>query len=198
MSHKDVSVLAITDLETTGLDLSHDYVLEVATILVTMDLVEIARFERVIEISDAGMQRMRLNELVVRMHSKSGLLGEVLLTDNTIESVEADWMTFLFNAVPESTKIAVAGSGVGHFDLGWIQQEFPRVHERVVYFPYDIGDFRRITDMFNHGKSVIPPVEESFVDGIKVHRAMADAQAHYEEFMAYRDWFVRSGLETTV
>lgn len=186
----DVKYLAITDIETTGLDLVNDAVLEVATILVDMDLNEISRFEAVIRANDYALERLRANEYVLRMHQKSGLLADAMLSTNERQAVKDDWERFLYTRVDSlSDKIALAGSGVGHFDMQWIQRYFPEVAKRFVYFPYDIGDFRRITTWWNDDKSVIPPVEESFVDGVKVHRAMADAQAHYEEFKRYRQWF---------
>lgn len=195
----DVKYLAITDIETTGLDVDNDVVLEVATILVDMDLNEISRFQAVLRASDEALGRLRLNEYVLRMHQKSGLLADAMLSDQSLSEVESEWERFLYTkTVMLDSKIALAGSGVGHFDMQWIRKHFPDVSHRFVYYPYDIGDFRRITTWWNGGQSVIPPVEESFVDGIKVHRAMADAQAHYEEFKRYRQWFNRPSMNTVL
>lgn len=190
MSSDLVKYLAITDLETTGLDLDADPVVEVATILVDMELNEVGRFERVIRLTDYGLSQIRRNEFVLKMHEKSGLLSDALLSENKMADVQTDWKRFLYMSVENADdQIAVAGSGVGHFDFERIKRYFPEVAKQLVYYPYDIGDFRRMTTWWNGGESVIPPIEESFVEGVKAHRAMADAQAHYEEFKAYRAWF---------
>lgn len=193
----DPLVLGITDIETTGLDLEGDFILEVAIILTDLDFNVLSEFHMVIDLANSSPAWKRLadNKVTSEMHAKSGLTtvlkGKKYAGDRaTLAEVERFAVTWLkANGVGKGT-IGFAGSGIARFDMSLMAVQMPELFEYFHYRPYDITVYRNLTKFFL-GDYGIDPVEASFKDGTKAHRALADAWAHLEEFKAYKHWIRR-------
>lgn len=184
-------LLAFTDIETTGLDPLKREVLEVAVRITTKDLTILGEYQAVLKLTSDGLRQIQNNEHVLKMHSSNGLITDAAAATKTLGQVDREVRAFLLTFLNGGAgkTISMAGSGTERFDLPWIQEHLPESASLLTYYTYDIGVFRRITALFNDDFSIIPPVEASYLDGVKAHRAMADVIAHYEEFQSFRNWF---------
>jgi oligoribonuclease len=182
--------LGFTDLETTGLDIDADFILEIGIVLTDLEFNVVQDFNRVILMSSTAMDRLEGDKFVTNMHERSGLLkilldgkGEVNLY--AAETKVVSWLTKLG---VRHGDIAMGGSGIARFDMPWIEKHMPRLFQFFHYRPLDITVFRNLIKLFI-GNTGIDPVAASFQDGVKAHRALPDAYAHLEETVAYREWF---------
>lgn len=181
------------DFETDGLPDGNDFgvvnVLEAAVIVTDFALNPEAGYEEVIKMTRAGADRIMKNDYVKRMHSESGLLqASARESEFTLAEVEQNIIEVLKETTLDKGDFMIAGSGVAAFDFPLIKQKMPELASWLAYFPMDIGVLRRTVKVLA-GKDLVAPVKESFEDGIKAHRALADVQAHIKEAESFRDYF---------
>ena len=165
------------DLETTGSD-DDDKIIEVGAILTDRDLNEISYFESVISPKDALEQeesyiRMAKNDIVLNMHTNSGLMYDFLagqgLPIDEAEDAMLDWLSE--NGAKDSQHIPLAGSGVGHFDRKYIRRYWPRLDKKLTYWVYDVGVLRRVFELAGL----------EWISEQKTHRALDDITFHLDE-----------------
>lgn len=181
------------DVETDGLPDGNDFgvvnVLEVAVIVTDFALNPEAGYEEVIKLTRAGADRIMKNDYVKKMHADSGLLqASARESEFTLAEVEKNIIEVLKETTLDKGDFMIAGSGVAAFDFPLIKQKMPELASWLAYFPMDIGVLRRTVKVLA-GKDLVAPVKESFEDGIKAHRALADVQAHIKEAESFRDFF---------
>ena len=132
------------DIETTGLG-SHDYILEVATMLTRMtpDFEELDAFETVI-LNYVSLHNM--SEYALNTHARNGLLDEIV-AGHGMPLVKAE--RTILNMIDQHTKglVVLAGSGVSHFDHQFIRTRMPGLHERLTYYDLDIGCVNRLAKL---------------------------------------------------
>lgn len=183
--------LAVIDLETTGSDEHEGSLLEVGLIIVDQHLRELWRASWLVEPNIVHVATMP--EAVRRMHVENGLLAE-------IDHHRAQWLAGrypdtivdtpgnvdgqLAHVLDQHTvdgKIALAGSGVAHFDSRWLRTHLPESSKRLTYWAHDVGSVRRfLRDLVGLAIDFEP-------HEIKSHRALDDAEQHLDEMRYYRD-----------
>ncbi|MFM7124922.1 MAG: oligoribonuclease, partial [Actinomycetes bacterium] len=100
------------DLEMTGLEPETDVIVEIATLITDDDLNIIAEGpDLVIHQSDDVLARM--NQIVVDMHTKSGLLEAIKSSSITLEEAGAATLDFIRQHVPEARTIPLCGNSIG-------------------------------------------------------------------------------------
>jgi len=168
------------DLETTGSDEAHDCIIEVGCVLTTHDLIELGEFTSIVKPEALGLGRMLQNPIVRAMHEKNGLLSEVLeVTDDHLpHKVTQRLLEWLVASGGEQSKVALAGSGVGHFDIRFIRRYMPQLASFLRYWVIDIGSIRRAHDMWV-GTTI------SVENDNKTHRALDDVHCHVAEARAF-------------
>lgn len=194
---KYAQALFWTDFETTGLptgnDFSNTQILEVAVIVTNFDLEPLVGYKEVVKLTKEGADRLRGEEFVLNMHKKSGLLQESAKVATATEAqVEAEIIKMLKEQTSfEPGEFMIAGSGVALFDFPLIKDRMPQLSKWLAYYPFDIGVQRRVAQILGKGRNFINPVNKSFQDGVKTHRAWDDVTAHLEEgkrwMQFYRD-----------
>jgi oligoribonuclease len=186
------------DLETTGSSCDKgDEIIEVGCVLTTSDMEELGEFSSVVKPGPHALGRMMQNTIVREMHTKNGLLAEVLNADDSlkINKVTDDLLSWMMKAwLGRPMRLAVtgrgspliqpgtlilAGSGVGHFDRKFIDKYMPQLSKMLRYWCIDIGTIRRAHDMWV-GTTV------SVENDNKTHRAIDDAYCHLREARAFR------------
>lgn len=178
-------VILFLDLEMTG-NTDDDEVVEVGLVLTTREFDVIDDWERIIAPSDWGMQRIRSNSVVNDMHTKSGLLAELVAIPPRYSSgppvlfgVDEEICTWLDKASGTKTEhIPFAGSGVCHFDRKFIHRDFPLFDKRLTYWPYDVGVLRRSWQLAGLPTATRPA-------DLVGHRALHDAYAAVSEYREY-------------
>lgn len=189
MGRPTTNALLWCDFETTGLDPAFDPILEVGCILTDLDLNPLAGYQEVIKPDREVIERLRGNDVVLNMHKESGLIHDMRTATATLQDAEAGICDMLKEQTAfDIGEVSLAGSGVASFDRLLIRYQMKDLEKWLTYYSYDIGVFRRLATLFNHGQPVVAPVRESFQDGFKAHRALADAKAHLAEAQRYREW----------
>jgi len=166
------------DLETTGLDLAQDRILEVGAILTDSDLREIASYHDVLHWPRETLDALITSDYVHEMHTDNGLLADCTAEAATLPDVTSGLLQLL-NYVPDRRPITLAGSGVSHFDLLWLRKWLPRVAEALTYYTVDIGVVRR----YMRNVVGLPEPDREPLP----HRALQDARLHLAEARTYRD-----------
>lgn len=206
----DVETLVWLDLETTTSSVTeaHACILEVAAFTTDMNLRPLgASFKNVInpglsvkrtfineydlpdkysvaEATDLVWKRM--DPFVQNMHTVNGLWSEAVHSGASMLTADDAFSSWLHQA-GDGEKVAIAGSGVSHFDLPWIKRFFPISAGYFEYYTYDVGNIRRfLRDLAGVDVTFADTAGVSGGDA-KVHRAMDDALAHHAEARAYLD-----------
>lgn len=176
--------LAWIDLETTGADEQTGSILEIGCIVTDDQLRPLDRFETLVHPAPRHLDAM--SDTVREMHTASGLLDELEearanpadghylgpdVADAKLRSVLGRWTV--------RGQIALAGSGVGHFDSRWIRRHLPITSTVLTYWTYDVGVVRR----WLYTLVGCEPAPYT----TKPHRAMADIADHLQEAVRYRD-----------
>jgi oligoribonuclease len=189
MGKPTTNALLWVDIESTGLDPVFDSILEVGAILTDLDLVPISGYHEVIKPDRMAIERLRgAHDVVLSMHKESGLIKDMRTATVSLAEAEAELVRMVTATAFDYNEISLAGSGVAHFDRRVITHQMKDLDKWLTYYSYDIGVFRRMATLFNHGQQVIPPVRESYMEGFKAHRAWADVSAHLAEAKKFKDW----------
>jgi len=163
------------DLETTGADeLAGDEIVEIACVLTTVDLNEVAAFAVTIHPSAVALARLMELPPVREMHEQNGLLAELLTTDTSLAQASRDLVAFLEANGAKPGETILAGSGVTHFDSRFIRYYLPDLNAFLRHWMIDIGVARRMHEMW---VGELP----STVNELKTHRALDDVYCHLEE-----------------
>lgn len=172
---------AFVDLETTGTDEDRDFILEVGVVITDLDLNELDRDSwTVSHPRESGWaQRLDANPHVHRMHTDNGLLEDVKKDGRPVDQVEGG-LAGLLGYYADGGRVALAGSGVGHFDSRFIRRHLPNVARLLTYWTIDVGVIRRTLHYCNAGH-LVPDAPE------KSHRALDDALHHLREARHYFD-----------
>jgi oligoribonuclease len=179
--------LAWIDLETTGSHISSE-ILEVG-LAITDATPELGILDQqswtVYPAEDAKL--LSMDEVVTNMHIKSGLLGDLLTMKYPKFSIkQADRAVWeALKPYLENGKIPLAGSGVAHFDMRFIEKYMPETFRVLNYAPYDVGSMRRWFRLAG--------IQNDIDDG-KTHRALDDVLTHAKEAREYMR-FLRKGDE---
>lgn len=187
MSGIEPRALLVADLETTGLDIDDDDIIEFAGILTTLHLDELSRFETLVQPTVHGMTRLNSNTYVREMHTTNGLLTDLAaLIPRTLEHTPfwvaqriVDWLEAQGFYPGE---VVLAGSGVSHFDQPKIRRDMRPLADFLAYYTVDVGGMRR-TFRWWTGDDLTSVNED------KTHRAMDDAECHVSELRQFRHLF---------
>lgn len=185
------------DFETTGLptygggvvDYSKVHVLEIAIVITDFDLNPQVGYEAVIKMTPEAASELRSNEYVKSMHTDNGLIREsVREATLTLTEAEDEILDMLKTKTTfEKGEFMIAGSGVAAFDHPLIKAKMPRLAEWFVYYPFDTGIERRVSEKLA-GRPLINNAALSY-NGANLHRAMGDVQWALREATAYQAWY---------
>lgn len=166
------------DLEMTGLDPTTDEICEVACIVTEGDLTEIdSGISLVVKPSDRPLANM--DEVVVRMHTESGLIDEIP-NGITLAEAEQQVLDYVRQHVPEARKAPLAGSSV-HVDRGFMVGQMPELDQ---YLHYRIVDVSTIKELVRRW---FPRVYFATPEKKGNHRALGDIRESIAELRYYRD-----------
>jgi oligoribonuclease len=173
--------LAWIDLETTGSNEVEDDIIEVGLVVTDEYLNHREKRTWTVYPQRAG-RLLDMDDVVVDMHTKSGLLADILkmkaTPGNVISSVDISVSRALKPYVIDG-KIPLAGSGVSHFDMRFIKRYMPETAALLTFAPYDIGSVRRFLRLAG---VEIP-------DANLTHRALDDVEDHIAEARNYISGF---------
>lgn len=182
-----VDFLLVLDFESTSVDPQTCRVLEVAATLVSfpgLDLID--SYTAVIDhAAPDHLAAAKADPIVGPMHTANGLFDDIDAGRGIfLHEAEAAILSVLDRHGSGAKNVALAGSGVAHFDLQVIAARMPALHTRLAYWTLDIGPIRRAIAAW-------VPTEHRPADtnATKSHRAADDVACHLADLITYRDFF---------
>ena len=136
-----------------------------------------AGFDVVIKPPPEAVESM--DEVVVSMHTESGLLAE-LDSGITMEEAEQRVLDYLATYVPEARKAPLCGSSV-YVDRGFLARDMPRVDSYLHYRVLDVSSFKEVIRRW------YPKVYWNAPPKTGNHRALADIRESIKELRYYRE-----------
>lgn len=188
MSADDLDHILWIDLETTGTDENEDEddILEVGVILTEGFNLTVLEERAYVVHSDLAVGVIAgegaippIDPFVVDMHHKNGLWKDSDEQGRPVKEVE-QLLIEMLDLHGVGSKVALGGSGVGHFDRRFIAAKMPRLAERLTFWPLDVGVLRRFFRHCHAGDGW--PSQEA-----KTHRALDDIQLHLREYRFARE-----------
>jgi oligoribonuclease len=167
------------DLEMTGLDHDNDVIVEIATIVTDDDLNIIAEGpDLVVHADDEALGRM--NEVVVNMHTSSGLLEKIKASTITLEEAGAQTLAFIREHVPEPRTVPLCGNSIGT-DRRFLAKWLPEIEEHLHYRSVDVSSVKELA------KRWYPSAVNKAPGKHGTHRALDDIRESIAELRYYRE-----------
>lgn len=166
------------DCEMTGLDLTHDVLIEVAALVTDGQLNVLGEgIDVVIKPSDAALEQM--GDFVREMHEKSGLLP--LLADGVdVETAEQQVLAYIREHVPNARSAPLAGNTIGT-DRSFLARDMPTLEQHVHYRNVDVSSIKELARRWFPRAYYNTPAKSGN------HRALADIRESIEELRYYRE-----------
>jgi oligoribonuclease len=172
-------VLVWMDLEMTGLEPETDVIVEIATLITDDDLNIIAEGpDLVIHQSDEVLARM--NQVVIDMHTKSGLLEAIKSSTITLEEAGAATLEFIRQHIPEARTIPLCGNSIGT-DRRFLAKYLPEIENYLHYRSVDVSTIKELARRW------YPKLGSDRPNKGGTHRALDDIRASVNELAFYRE-----------
>jgi len=171
----DKDRLVWLDMEMTGLDPLRDVPLQMAVIITSSELEELASVEVTIWASEAAIAGM---EPIPRdMHIANGLLNEVRKSPYSVADSEKKVMELLAKWVPYREGI-LCGNSI-HQDRRFLQRYFPVIDGYLHYRMVDVSSIKELAKRW-YGQDAM------YSKGKGTHTALSDVRESIEELKHYR------------
>ena len=166
------------DLEMTGLDPGKDVIVEIATLMTDDELNVVAEGpDLVIHQDPAALANM--DEFVVNMHTKSGLLTAIAASTVTLEEAGAQTLAFIKQHAPTAGVVPLCGNSIGT-DRRFLAAYLPEIENWLHYRCVDVSSIKELV------KRWYPDLRESRSKKESMHRSLDDITASIEELRFYR------------
>jgi oligoribonuclease len=167
------------DLEMTGLDPARHVIVEIATLVTDDDLNIIEEGpDLVIHQDDAALAEM--DEFVVDMHTRSGLLDEIRSSTMSLAEAGAKTLEFIKKHVTESRRVPLCGNSIG-MDRRFLAAYLPEIEEYLHYRSVDVSTVKELV------KRWYPGLNSSRPRKVGAHRALDDVVESIAEMKFYRE-----------
>lgn len=172
-------MLVWMDLEMTGLDHTSDVIVEIAT-LITDDELNIVAEGPDLVVHATDEQLAVMDPFVVNMHTKSGLLDQIIASTITLEEAGARTLAFIKEHVPEERSVPLCGNSIGT-DRRFLANYLPDIENYLHYRSVDVSSVKELA------KRWYPGLDEQRERGQGNHRALDDIRESVKELAFYRE-----------
>lgn len=174
-------MFAFVDVETTGLDLSMDFLLEVGLVITDDNLNIVESFSTPIWSMASIIRRAEENEIVREMHTANGLLAACRdrEDDNVLELWRAQ--NILMGIMAKYPETPMCGSSV-HFDRAMLQRWMPALEEMFHYRNIDVSTMKELAERWWPNIALSRPADR------KLHRVIPDIEDSIAELYYYREY----------
>ncbi len=167
------------DLEMTGLEPGRHVIVEIATLLTDDNLELIAEGpDLVINVPNEALAEM--DDVVVQMHTRSGLLTAIAASTITLAEATEQTMTFLQAHITEAKSVPLCGNSIGT-DRRFLAQFMPEIDEFLHYRSVDVSSVKELTRRW------YPETYKKLPRKGGGHRALDDIRESIAELRFYRD-----------
>ena len=167
------------DLEMTGLDHTNDVIVEIATLITDDDLELIAEGPDLV-IHQPPEVLAAMKEIVVEMHTKSGLLTAIADSTTTLADAGAQTLAFLKEHIPAERTVPLCGNSIGT-DRRFLAAYLPDIEEFLHYRSVDVSTIKEL------GKRWNPAALKGQPRKAEGHRALDDIRESVAELRYYRE-----------
>lgn len=167
------------DLEMTGLDPKKHVIVEIAT-LVTDDDLNIIEEGPDLVIRATQEQLDQMDNVVVQMHNRSGLIAEMAFSEITQEQAEAETLAFIRRHVPKERMAPLCGNSIGT-DRRFLAEYMPQIENWLHYRSIDVSSIKELARRW------YPEELKAAPSKAMGHRAMDDIKESLAELAYYRD-----------
>ena len=158
------------DCEMTGLDLSVDYILEIACILTDQNLRVLSEYRGVVFQDERVLSAM--NQWCQNTHNRTGLVELVKKSKKTEIDIQAEILQMILPYSDDT--IYMAGNSV-YMDFNFIKIHMPKIIEKIHYRLFDVSTLKILAEK----KNIIPFIKK------KNHCALDDIKESIEELKYY-------------
>ena len=113
------------------------------------------------------------------MHTKSGLLPEIIASTITVEEAQAQTLEFLKPHIREPGSVPLCGNSIGT-DRRFLQEYMPELEAYFHYRNVDVSTIKELARRWN------PAVLDAMAEKETTHRALDDISESIEELVHYR------------
>jgi oligoribonuclease len=171
-------MLAWMDLEMTGLDPDRHVIVEIATIITDDDLEIVAEGPDIV-VHATDEQLARMDDVVVRMHTESGLLDRIRASPLSLADAGAQTLGFLREHIPEPRTVPLCGNSIGT-DRRFLARHLPEIEDHLHYRSVDVSTIKELA------KRWMPHLLDGAPTKVGSHRALDDIRESIEELRYYR------------
>ena len=172
-------VLVWMDLEMTGLEPAHNVIVEIATIITDDELNIVAEGpDLVVHQPEEALAMME--QIVVEMRTKSGLLDQIRASSITLEEAGAQTLAFIKQHVPETRKVPLCGNSIG-MDRRFLAAYLPEIENHLHYRSIDVSSVKELVRRWYPGLTNGRPYK------VGTHRALDDIRESVAELRFYRE-----------
>ncbi|HVE46842.1 MAG TPA: oligoribonuclease [Acidimicrobiales bacterium] len=175
--------LAWMDLEMTGLDAATCAIVEIATLITDDDLEVIAEGPDLV-VSCAPEQLATMEDVVRKMHTKSGLLPAIESSTTTLEEAAKVTLDFLKQHVEAPRTVPLCGNSIGT-DRRFLALHMPEVDEWLHYRSIDVSTVKELCRRWYPAEFGKAPQKQGG------HRALDDIRESIAELRYYRSTVFR-------
>lgn len=168
------------DLEMTGLIVETDVVVEIA-VLVTdsaLNLLDDDGFDLVI--NQPAEALAHLDDVVRKMHTRSGLLDAIAASDVTEADAFAGALAYIQRFVPDARTAPLCGNTIG-MDRRFLARYAPEIDNHLHYRNVDVSSIKELCRRW------YPTVYKGRPGKSEQHRALGDIRESIAELTYYRD-----------
>lgn len=174
-------MLAWMDLEMTGLDPAVDVIVEIAT-LITDDNLELMAEGPELVVSAPPEALASMQDVVVEMHTKSGLLDQIKASTLSLEAAGEMTLAFLKEHIDKPRTVPLCGNSIG-VDRRFLAAQLPEVEHFLHYRSIDVSTIKELARRWNSKAFQQAPKKA------KGHRALDDIRESLDELRHYREQF---------
>jgi len=122
----------------------------------------------------------RMDQVVVDMHTKSGLLEQIKASTVSLEDAGTATLEFIKQHVPEPASVPLCGNSIGT-DRRFLAAYLPDIENHLHYRSIDVSSIKELV------KRWYPEVDANRPRGHGSHRALDDIRESIREMAYYRE-----------
>ncbi len=163
----------------TGLDPAKNVIVEIATIITDDELNIVAEGPDLV-VHATEEQLAVMEQVVVDMHTKSGLLDQIRASTITLEEAGAQTLAFIQQHVPQPRSVPLCGNSIG-MDRRFLDAYLPEIEQYLHYRSVDVSSIKELVRRW------YPSVLNHLRQKQGTHRALDDIRESVAELRHYRE-----------